>query len=180
MKKILILTGSIRKNGNSNALAEAFAKGARDVGHSVKTIESARLHIEGCKVCNQCYQNGKACTQEDDFNKVAPYVEDADVVVFATPIYWFSFPAKLKALIDKFYAFCVASKDVSEKSCVLLACGEAVDAVTPDGILLSYHLIADYLKWKNAGEICALGYSGAGEIIGARELDVAEQLGAHI
>lgn len=170
----------MRKNGNSNRLAEAFAKGACDAGNTVKTIDCAKLNVKGCNVCNQCYKNGSACAQNDDFNIVAPYVEDADVIVFATPVYWFNFSAKLKAVIDKFYAFCTAKKDVAGKKCVLLACAGAEDVITGAGIIVTYHLIVDYLKWKNEGEICALGYNDPGDIENAHELREAERLGTSI
>ena len=177
MKKILILTGSIRKEGNSKRLAEAFAKGTREVGNEVEFVDCARLNVGACMVCNQCFKNGAACIQKDDFSQVARKIEQADCIVFATPIYWFSFSAKLKAVIDKFYSFCVAKKDLSGKEVILLACGEAKEATTGDGIRTSYHHIADYLKWKNVGEVIALGYCEAGSISGMPELEVAEQLG---
>lgn len=177
MKKVLILTGSIRKEGNSKKLAEAFAKGAKETGKEVELIDCARLNVGACMVCNQCFKNGDACIQKDDFSQVASKIEQADCIVFATPIYWFSFSAKLKAVIDKFYSFYVAKKDISGKKVVLLACGEATEAVTGDGIITTYHLIADYLKWKNVGEVCALGYGEAGAITGALELEQAEKLG---
>ena len=179
MKKILVITGSIRKNGNSSQLANSFIEGAVSAGHEVERIDSALLQISGCVVCNRCFGDG-ACAMKDDFNLVAPKIENADVIVFATPIYWYTFPAKLKALIDKFYSFCVAKKDVSGKECVLLCCGEAEDAHTGDGLIASYHLIADYLKWKNAGELCVLGVSGVGDIDGSPELKRAKALGASL
>lgn len=180
MKRILVITGSIRKNGNSGKLAETFMEGAQQAGHQVERVDSAFLDVKGCVVCNNCFKNGIPCARGDDFNLVAPKIEAADVVVFATPIYWFSFPAKIKAVIDKLYAFCVAKKDIAGKESILLTCGEAAEAATGDGIISSYHLIVDYLKWKNAGEICALGVSGPDEIAGSKELERARALGASL
>lgn len=180
MKKILVITGSIRKNGNSGKLADAFIEGAQEAGHQVERIDSAFLNVKGCVVCNNCFKNGIPCALGDDFNLVAPKIEEADVVVFATPIYWFSFPAKIKAVIDKLYAFCVAKTDIAGKESILLTCGEATEAVTADGIMSSYHLIVDYLKWKNAGEICVLGVSDSNDIDGAKELEKARALGVSL
>ena len=167
----------MRKEGNSKKLAEAFAKGAKEAGNEVEFVDCARLNVKACLVCDQCFKQGEACSQNDDFNLVATKVETADGIVFATPIYWFSFSAKLKAVIDKFYSFCVAHKDVSGKKVALLACGEAREAVTGDGIIATYHLIADYLGWENVGEVCALGYGKTGAITGAIELENARALG---
>ena len=100
-KQILILTGSPRPNGNSFLLAEAFKKGAEEAGHTVHRFDTAHVEIDGCRACNQCYQHGKACVFDDDFNLLAPHLEKADVLVLATPLYWFSFPAQLKAALDK-------------------------------------------------------------------------------
>ena len=180
MKKVLVITGSARKCGNSSKLAEAFMKGALEAGHEAERIDSAQLDVKGCVVCNNCFKDGRPCAMGDDFNLVAPAIEKADVIVFATPIYWFTFPARIKAVIDKLYAFCVAKTDLSGKECVLLACGEAEDACTPDGLVASYHLIADYLKWKNAGELCVLGVSDPEDIDGSRALERARALGASL
>ena len=67
-KQILILTGSPRPNGNSFLLAEAFTKGAEEAGHTVRRFDTAHVEIDGCRACNQCYQHGKACVFDDDFN----------------------------------------------------------------------------------------------------------------
>lgn len=95
-KNILILTGSPRIGGNSDLLAEAFAKGA-------------------------------ACSFHDDFNLLAPMLEEADALILASPIYWFSFPSEIKAAIDKLYAFLIGGKPLKIKECMLLTCGETGD-----------------------------------------------------
>ena len=80
-KKIVVITSSFRKDGNSTALAEAFIEEAQKKGHSVKRFDAAYLNIGPCHGCDTCFKTGKACTFDDDFNTVAPYIEEADAVI---------------------------------------------------------------------------------------------------
>lgn len=114
-KNILVLTGSFRRNGNSDLMAEAFIKGAQEAGHDVTKVETAHKSFSVCKACKQCYSNGKACPFDEAFSELAPHILDADVIVISTPLYWFTFPAQLKAALDKFYSFMVAEKSIKMK-----------------------------------------------------------------
>lgn len=150
-KHIILLTGSPRKNGNSSALAEAFFKTAEQNGHKLTRIDAAELDIKGCTACETCYQSGKACSFDDDFNKIAPAIEQADAVVLVTPLYWYTFPAKLKAIIDKFYAFYIGKRGVGHKECALMVCCEG-EAEPMEGIRFSYKHTIDLLEWTSIGE----------------------------
>ena len=112
-KKIVVITGSPRKNGNSFAMTDTFIKAAEAKGYVVTRFDAALKNVGGCHACETCYKTGKACSFDDDFNTIAPYIVEADVVVFTTPVYWYSFPAQIKGVIDKLYALCVAGKDVA-------------------------------------------------------------------
>ena len=120
MSEIVVITGSPRKGGNSALMAEAFIKAAEAEGL--------------CHACETCFKTGKACSFDDDFNVMAPYIERADGVVFAMPVYWYSIPAQIKCVIDKLYSFCVAGKDVAGKKCALIACCEENDMSVLDGV----------------------------------------------
>lgn len=176
---ILVLTGSYRKKGNSNVLAENFIKGAESAGHNVVRIDTAEKNILECRVCNTCFSRGPACTFNDDFCEIAEEVIKADVVVLATPLYWFTMSAKLKLAIDKFYAFCVAGKKISGKKAVLLACGEGSDEDFA-GLKVTYKQIIDYLRWENRGMILVSGVGRVGAIKGHPLLENAEQLGKNL
>ena len=76
-RKVLVLTGSPRRNGNSFALADAFIRGAEAAGHEVMRFDAASASIQGCHACNQCYRQGQACVFHDDFNRLAPMLEEA-------------------------------------------------------------------------------------------------------
>ena len=120
-KKIVVITGSPRRNGNSFAMTAAFIKAAEGKGHSVTRFDAAAMNVGGCHACETCYKTGKACSFDDDFNAIAPAIMEADVVVFTMPVYWYSIPAQIKAVIDKLYSFCVAGKEIAGKGCALIS-----------------------------------------------------------
>ena len=73
-KKIVVITGSPRKNGNSFAMTDAFIKAAEEKGHTVTRFDAAMMKLGGCHACETCYSTGKACTFDDDFNTIAPAI----------------------------------------------------------------------------------------------------------
>lgn len=163
-KKIVVITGSPRKNGNSFAMTEAFIKEAEAKGHSVTRFDAAMMHVGGCNACETCYKTGKACSFDDDFNVMAPAILEADAVVFTMPVYWYSIPAQIKAVIDKLYAFCVAGKEIAGKACGLIACCEEEDMSVLDGVRLPIERSIALLKWHMAGEVLIPGVLNVGDI----------------
>jgi len=101
MKNILVLTGSPRKDGNSDLLANAFIEGARTSGNEVILFEVGKMKVNGCDSCLTCSKEGASCTFDDDFIKLIPLLEKADMIVFCTPLYYFSFSSQLKSVIDR-------------------------------------------------------------------------------
>ena len=163
-KKIVVVTGSPRNNGNSFAMTDAFIQAAEAKGHHVTRFDAAKMNIGGCQACETCYKIGKACSFDDDFNLIAPAVLDADVVVFSMPVYWYSIPAQIKAVIDKLYSFCVAGKDIAGKECILIACCEEDDMSVLDGVRIPVERSAALMKWKMAGEVLIPGVLNTGDI----------------
>ena len=102
--KILVLTGSPHKDGTTSRLAEAFRKGASEKGHSIETVDCARLKINPCIACNNCLRHG-VCVWTDDMHKVEEAVRNADAVVFVSPIYYAGVTAQMKLVMDRFYSF---------------------------------------------------------------------------
>lgn len=179
-KNILVLTGSPRKGGNSDKLADAFIAGAQKAGHTTVKFTTADKNISGCRDCMTCYSKGTACSFPDDFESLAPMVEQADVLVFATPLYWYSFPSQLKAAIDKFFSFLTGKRSLNVKECVLLVCsGDTVESGF-DGIIRSYHLIANQMNWNDSGIITATGLFGKDDILSSESLQKANALGLAI
>lgn len=102
---ILMLLGSARENGNTAALADACARGARESGCAVDVLNVARLHIEGCRGCNLCQTgNGRRCVIADDQFRVYEAMTKADALVIASPIYFFMLSAQIEAAIQRMHA----------------------------------------------------------------------------
>lgn len=180
-KKVLVITGSPRAGGNSDMLAEAFIRGAEAAGHNVSRIDAGREHVEGCKACNQCFSDKGACVFDVEFNALAPLIQEADTVVISTPMYWFTFPAQLKAVMDKFYSFLIGKKPfMGEKECVLITCATAADEREFDGIVKTYEIIAEYLKWRDRGYLVVPGVKAKGDVAKTDALAKAEALGRAI
>lgn len=108
MKKILVILGGGRANGNTNQLVDAFIHGARDAGHEVEKISLLKTQVQGCLGCNAC-RYGKPCIQKDDFNALVPKIKEADLLDFASPLLFWTISSKLKAFIERFY--CLAQED---------------------------------------------------------------------
>lgn len=179
-KKILILTGSPRKGGNSDLLADAFIKGAKAAGHKITKFECGHKNIRPCITCNACYSKEGACAFGDDFNELAPLLEHSDMIVLATPIYWFTFPAQLKAGLDKMYALLIGSRQSSIQESMLLVCGEGEEQSDFEGLIKTYQMIARYQKWRDAGVLVAPGVLEKGDIVKTDFLKEAEQMGRSI
>lgn len=104
MKKIIIIQGGGRPHGNTAQLSEGFADGARAAGHQVEMIFLSKFEIKGCTGCNACRYGEKPCIQKDSFLEIAAKIREADLTVFASPLYFWSISSQLKALIDRFYS----------------------------------------------------------------------------
>lgn len=100
MTKVLILSSSPRKGGNSDLLCDEFLKGAKDSGHEVEKIFVADKNIGYCTGCGECYLTHK-CVHDDDMAQILDKMIDSDVIVLSTPIYFYSMDAQLKTLIDR-------------------------------------------------------------------------------
>ena len=179
-KKILVLTGSPRNGGNSDLMADAFIKGARAKGHDVVKVKTDEKKVQGCKACRACYSKGTACVSNDDFNEIAPHIENADVVAVATPVYWYTFPAQLKAVIDKMFALYVGEKPLTEKECVLMACAEENNQEAFEGLTRSWDMILRLLKWVEKGRLIVPGVNNVGDIKKTDALDKAEAIGSEL
>lgn len=163
-KKIVVITGSPRKNGNSFAMTDAFIKAAEAKGHTVTRFDAAMKKVGGCRACETCFKTGKACSFDDDFNVIAPAILEADAVVFTMPVYWYSIPAQIKGVIDRIYSFCVGGKNIAGKECALITCCEENDMSVMDGVRVPIERSAALLKWAMVGEVLVPGVLNVGDI----------------
>ena len=163
-KNIVVITGSPRKNGNSIAMTEAFIQAAEAKGHTVIRFDAADKKLTGCHACETCFKTGRACSFDDDFNTIAPAILEADAVVFTMPVYWYSIPAQIKAVIDRIYSLVVGGKDIAGKECALIACCEEEDMTVLDGVRVPIERTAALLKWNMVGEVLVPGVLEAGAV----------------
>ena len=163
-KKIVVITGSPRKNGNSFAMTDAFIKAAEEKGHTVTRFDAAFKKIDGCHACMTCYSTGKACSFDDDFNTIAPAILEADALVFTMPVYWYSIPAQIKGVIDRIFALVIGGKDIAGKECALITCCEEHDMSVMDGVRIPMERMCELNKWKMVGEVLIPGVLNVGDI----------------
>ena len=105
-KKILLVMGSPRKEGNSATLAKQVAAGAEATGAEVESFYLHTMNIQPCTACDACREDtGKDCVIDDDMQALYPKLRRADALVIASPIYWFTVSAQTKAFMDRWYAF---------------------------------------------------------------------------
>lgn len=100
-KKVLILSGSPRQGGNSDLLCDEFLRGAQEVGHEVEKIRIASKKVAPCSACYYCRSHAGECVHKDDMAEILQKMIDADVLVLASPVYFYSIDAQLKAVIDR-------------------------------------------------------------------------------
>lgn len=163
-KKIVVITGSPRKNGNSFAMTEAFIKEAKARGHQVTRFDAAMMKIGGCRACETCFQTGRACSFDDDFNLIVPAILEADVLVFTMPVYWYSIPSQIKGVIDRMYSLVVGGKNIADKECALIACCEEKDLSVLDGVRIPMERTAALNRWNMVGEVLVPGVFAVGDI----------------
>lgn len=108
MRNILVIQGGGRSGGNTAQLVGAFVRGAEEAGHTVEVISLMKTEVKGCLGCNAC-RFGKPCVIKDDFNGLAPKLKAADLIVFASPLYFWTVSSRIKAFIERFY--CIAEED---------------------------------------------------------------------
>ena len=176
-KNILILSGSPRKDGNTDLLAEAFAQGARSAGKDVTIFRTADMNIGGCRGCEYCFSHNSTCIQNDDMGKIIEAIRKSDALVIASPVYYFFLTGQIKLAIDRFYAMYQEGMPI-KRYALLMTCGDKEYVAKPSIDMLN--MAGGLLKWEHAGTIIAPGLHDAGEIKGRKELDEAKLLGEKI
>lgn len=162
MKQILIVLGGGRARGNTAQLAEAFRRGAEEAGHRVETVSLVKEEVKGCLGCNAC-RYGKPCVQKDAFNSLIPKIQGADLVVFASPLYFWTVSARLKAFIERFY--CMAEEDPNPpfgryekypvKDCALLM-------TAADNFFWTFEQAVSYYRFAL---VCYIGFRDRGMVL---------------
>ena len=199
--KILIISGSPRKGGNTELLAEAFAKGASK-HHQVEIVSVRDYKVNPCLGCNACFKtNGQSseshpssleddrvvtdegeangiCAQKDDMALIYEKMNQADMLVIASPVYFYGISAQLKVVIDRFHN---PIRDTFHiKKMALLLVGAATLPELFDAILTEYTLCLKFFNIEDAGKVLVRGVKDKGDIKNTDALNEAYRLGCSI
>lgn len=176
--KILILSTSMRKGGNSDTLADAFMRGAVEAGHNVEKISLADKKIAFCRGCLSCL-NHHRCVIEDDANVIAQKMKDADVLVFATPIYYYEMCGQMKTMLDR--ANPLYGSDYRFRDVYLLSTAAENEETVPQRAQNGLNgWIECFPKASLKGSIFAGGVDCMGAIKGHPALSTAYEMGKQI
>ena len=149
--KIAILNGSPRKE-NTAAMIEAFREGAEEAGHEVEVLHVGKMKINGCLACEYCHTKGEGkCIQKDDLEKIMPAYLESDMVVFASPIYYFAPTAQLEAAWQRVY--CIGKPAKATKAALLLSSGSGAY----DAAIAQYKAFTGYVGIQDMGVCTATG-----------------------
>ena len=149
--RIAILNGSPRKE-NTAAMIEAFREGAEEAGHEVEVIHVGKMKINGCLACEYCHTKGEGkCIQKDDLEKIMPAYLESDMLVFASPIYYFAPTAQLEAAWQRVY--CIGKPAKATKAALLLSSGSGAY----DAAIAQYKAFTGYVGIQDMGVCTATG-----------------------
>ena len=175
---IVVLSGSPRKNGNTDKLAAAFKEGAESAGKTVTLFRVADMNISGCLGCEYCFVNEGECVHKDDMQQILAALRTADVLVWASPVYYFSVSAQLKTAIDRTYAL-LKEKPPIEYAALLMTCAD-VSSETANGAIAMYKNNNAYQNWEDLGIQIVTGVHNPNDIDGSHELQRARKFGQTI
>ena len=181
MRNILLISGGGRPHGNTAQLSDAFLRGAEEAGNHVEKVSLLKTKVEPCLGCNVCRQ-GKPCVLRDGFGDIVPKLEQADLLAFASPLYYWTISARLKGFIERLYG--IAAYDPAppmgryekypDKDCVLLM-------TSADNLFWTFQqaeayyrfAIVNYLGFRDRGMLLA---GGCGDSFGEPAIEKTEWL----
>lgn len=176
-KKIVVLNGSPRRNGNTSELVKAFTEGAESAGHTVTEFFLQGMDIHGCR---GCFGGGKdpdhPCVQRDGMDQIYPAYREADIVVLASPLYYWNLSGQLRTAFDRLFAVAECDPDYRNpvKECALLMAAEG-DGF--DEVVNYYDNLMRHLGWTDRRKVLCGGVMAVGDIKGHGDLDEARELG---
>ena len=167
MKKILILNGSPRKNGSTASLIKAFSEGAVSAGNDVKELYLQTMKVGGCLACESCTKNGGNCVQKDEMQQVYEAYRWADVIVFASPMYWGTVSGQMKIVVDRLYAEMhrqgfFQSDGPKECAFIMTARGDYYQQAMD-----FYGIFMNYMGWRSWGTVLGAGKEPEAKVLGA-------------
>ena len=176
--KIVILMGSPNRNGSTNILVENFIKGAIEAGHQTEVIDVCHADIHPCTGCVACGYEGP-CVQKDDVEMIRQKLLASDMVVFATPLYYYGMTAQLKTVVDRFCAYNSSLNSRRLKSALLTVAWNA-DDWTFDALEAHYKTLVRYINFEDQGMVLGYGCGSPGMTGRSRYPREAYQLGKRL
>lgn len=174
-KKVLVLSASPRRGGNSDLLCDQFMLGAKESGNQVEKIFLRDKEINYCVACDACQRNLGNCVQKDDMAEVLDKIMAADVIVMATPVYFYSMDAQMKTLIDRTYSRC---KKISNKEMYFIATAADTRKQSMERTIDGFRGFISCLNGaKEKGTIYGTGAWNKGDIKGSRAMEQAYKMG---
>lgn len=153
--KVTVITGSPHKKGTSALLADKFIEGAKEAGHEVFRFDSAFEDVKPCLACEYCASHKGECVRRDDMNTWYGKIIDSDMVVFVTPIYYYTMSAQIKAVVDRFHGN--NAKLSGNKKAMIIATSYGEEDSTMEGLEKTYEAILGFMNWEDAGKLFATG-----------------------
>jgi len=178
MSRVVVLVGSVRRGGNTDVLARRFAEGARE-NNDVEIISVAEVKVSPCRGCNACFSTeGNLCVQKDDMSWIYGKLAEADVLVIASPVYFYGISSQLKAVIDRLHAPVRNTFGIKRLGLLLVGAAELPDLF--DSIVRQYELVLRFFRLESIGTVLVRGVKNVGDIEGDPALDKAYELGASL
>lgn len=178
MKKVLVISTSLRGLSNSHTLAEAFARGAQEAGNEVEIITLHHKEIRFCLGCLKCQETGR-CVINDDVAEIMAKLHDADVVCYATPIYYYEMSGLMKTLLDRFNPLYGGDYRFSDIY-LMTSAAEDLPDVPERAISGLKGWIECFERARYAGGVFASGVTAPGDIKGHKSIALAYDMGKNV
>lgn len=180
-KNIVVLNGSPRENGNTSALVKAFTKGAEEAKNNVKEFFLDKMNIHGCKGCFGGHSSKDyPCMQKDDMAEIYTAIKQCNVIILATPLYYWHMSSQIMTAIDRLFALEENDGNLlrgHSRGCALLMSAEGHGF---EDVLSYFEHLMEHLRWENLGHIFSEGNYSVNDIDGKPELQDAYELGKSI
>jgi multimeric flavodoxin WrbA len=176
MKHISVISGSPRKGGNSETLTKAFLSFLPE-NTELDWFFVSDMNIGDCASCRRCWSNGNPCVINDDMEQIYSSITRADILIFVSPLYWFSWSAQIKRVIDRLYPYTSekALSCLAGKNAVLVCCGADSEQKIFEGLLSSFRQMCNHMGLTISGEFCETGLDDRDEAL--RRRDIIEKMG---
>ena len=174
-KKVLVISASPRKDGNSDLLSDQFILGAEEAGNTAEKIFLKEYMVNYCRACDACQNNGGVCIQDDDMSNILDKMIEADVIVLATPVYFYTMNAQLKTLIDRTYARYIS---IADKEFYFIATAAVQDKKAMMRTIEGLRGFTSVLSGaEEKGVIYATGVWKKGDVKGTKFMEEAYEMG---